>query len=571
MAATPGEQSIPSGGRPAPEEPGGTPRGPRRASSRRAASRRADSRRAASRRAAALRRAGGRAGRHLESVFGGPDRTRVIVVLACVLALSSADAATVGAAATPLRRSLHISNTDVGLLVTASSLVAAAASLPFGIVADRLRRTRTLGFTVGLWGIAMLWSATAGNFDKLLWSRLFLGVVNASAGPIVASMVGDYFPSAERGRIYSFILTGELLGAGVGFAVTGDVAALSWRAAFVILALPTFVLARFVLALPEPARGGTAPLPHRGTPERPEPPPATVTDATTWAQPAPPPARSVGFDAGSYEAWASAHAAGAPGAGPASGAVGDQEPGETDAQRVARQRGIEPDPDRVLRVNPQRMGVWTATRYLLGIRSNLVLIIASACLYFYLAGLETFGAEFASQQYGVPQAVANLLILLVGIGAVAGVLVGGTLSDSLLRRRFLNARVAVAGVGAVLCTLLFLPATLTRSTVTAIPYLALAAFGLTVQEAPIDAARLDIVPPGLWGRAEGLRTLLRTGAQSLAPVLFGAFSGLFGGGRAGLQWTFLVMLLPLLANGVILFYATRTYPRDVATAAAATG
>jgi hypothetical protein len=36
-----------------------------------------------------------------------------------------------------------------------------------------------------------------------------------------------------------------------------------------------------------------------------------------------------------------------------------------------------------------------------------------------------------------------------------------------------------------------------------------------------------------------------------------------------LQLTFIVMLLPLLANGVLLVRARRTYPRDVATAAAA--
>ena len=77
--------------------------------------------------------------------------------------------------------------------------------------------------------------------------------------------------------------------------------------------------------------------------------------------------------------------------------------------------------------------------------------------------------------------------------------------------------------------------------------------------------------PLLWGRAEGVRTLLRTGAQALAPLLFGAVSEyVFGGGRSGLQWTFVVMLVPLAANAVILFRAMRTYPRDVATAAAAT-
>jgi hypothetical protein len=77
--------------------------------------------------------------------------------------------------------------------------------------------------------------------------------------------------------------------------------------------------------------------------------------------------------------------------------------------------------------------------------------------------------------------------------------------------------------------------------------------------------------PSLWGRAEGVRTFLRTAAQALAPVLFGATSDIvFGNGHSSLHWTFLVMLLPLLASSVFLFRAMKSYPRDVATAAAAT-
>jgi hypothetical protein len=57
--------------------------------------------------------------------------------------------------------------------------------------------------------------------------------------------------------------------------------------------------------------------------------------------------------------------------------------------------------------------------------------------------------------------------------------------------------------------------------------------------------------------------------MALAPLLFGAVSDyVFGGGRAGLQWTFVVMILPLAASAWLLFKGRRTYPADVATAAA---
>jgi MFS family permease len=454
----------------------------------------------------------------LEYALGGAERTRVVVLLASVLALSSADASTVGASATNLRAALHISNTDVGLLVTVSSLVAALASVPFGVLADRVRRTRTLGFVIVLWGAAMIWSATVPTFGKLILARLGLGFVTAIAGPFVASLIGDYFPASERGRIYGFVLAGELVGAGVGFAVTGNIAAASWRAAFVVLALPAFVLAWFVARLPEPTRGGSDALLAPGQVAEP-----------------------------------------------------DHAEAGTAAQRLAHGRGIVPDPELVLTTDPRRMDIVQATEYILRVRTNVVLILASASGYFFLAGVQTFGIEFSTHQYGIDQALANLLLLLVGGGAIVGVLAGGNLGDALLRRGYLNGRVLVAAVSAAACVVLFIPALFAHSALTAVPYLAVAALALSAQNPPLDAARLDIMPPLLWGRAEGVRTALRTGAQALAPVLFGAVSDyIFGGGHNGLKWTFVLMLLPLGGSAYFLFSGLRTYPRDVATAAAST-
>ncbi len=469
------------------------------------------------------RRGANAARTRLTVTLGGATRTRVVVVLAAVLALSSADAATVGASAIQLREALHIDNTDIGLLVAVSSLVGAVASVPFGMLADRVRRTWTLSFAIVLWGAAMLWSATSNSFGHLLLTRLALGVVTAAAGPIVASLVGDYFPGGERGRIYSFILTGELVGAGAGFAITGDVAALSWRAAFVILALPAFFLAYLVFHLPEPVRGGQGVL----RPELVVPP----VDA-------------------------------------------DQAPEEdaaakiTDAQRLAMRRGIRSDP-RLLSERPRdSMRFFAAVRYVLHVRTNVALIISGACGYYFLAGVQTFGVEFTRDQYHVDQVLANLLMLVVGGGAAAGVLIAGPLGDRLVGRGHLSGRIQVAAFAAVAVVLLFIPALITHSAFTALPYIVLAGAALSAQNPPIDAARLDIMPSFLWGRAEGIRTFVRTGAQGLAPILFGAVSDLLSGNHpySGLRWTFVIMLVPLSASAFFLFRAMKRYPVDVVTA-----
>jgi hypothetical protein len=68
--------------------------------------------------------------RALEGTLGGAERTRVVVLLASVLALSSADATTVGASATELRSALDIGNTEIGLLVSVTYLTAPWRACP---------------------------------------------------------------------------------------------------------------------------------------------------------------------------------------------------------------------------------------------------------------------------------------------------------------------------------------------------------------------------------------------------------------------------------------------------------
>jgi MFS family permease len=84
----------------------------------------------------------------LARAAGGRERLKPIVLLALVVGLQSADAGTVGALVVPLKQSLHIDNTPVGLLVTVSTGVGALATLLAGALADRTVRVRLLWITL---------------------------------------------------------------------------------------------------------------------------------------------------------------------------------------------------------------------------------------------------------------------------------------------------------------------------------------------------------------------------------------------------------------------------------------
>jgi MFS family permease len=474
--------------------------------------------------------------RRLEHLVGGRARRQVVVAFACVLALDSADKATVGANATQLQSAFGIGKAQIGLLLAVGSAIGALATIPAGMLVDRVRRTRLIAIAVLWWGVAMLLSGFATGLLFLLLARVALGLVTAVAGPAVASLVGDYFPERDRGRIYGYVLAGELIGAGFGFVVSGQLAAVSWRAPFFFLVMPTLLVFWLIRRLPEPARGGASRLPGGADEIR-----SADDIASGRAEPFP------AEDAGNEDARSQ----------------------QSDlARKAARRANVTPRPEALLDRDPAQLSLWQAVRYVLRVRTNVVLIIASALGYFFFSGVRGFAIEFSEKHYGIGQSAASSLTLLLGIGALLGVLTGGRLADRMLARGRAAARVEVPGVSVLLAGLIFVPALLVTNAWLAAGLLTVAALFLGMSTPPLDAARLDIIHPGMWGRAEGVRTVLRNGADASAPVLFGVLAQSVFGGDSGLQYTFLVMLLALFASAVItLSYGRREYPRDVIAAA----
>lgn len=472
----------------------------------------------------------------LDAIVGGRVRRHVVVVLGCVLALAAADQGALSATADQIRAEFHISTIDLGLLGTVSAGISAVTTVPFGMYVDRVVRTRLLGWTVLVWAAAMIASAAATSYLFLLLARVGLGVVVAVAYPAVASLIGDYFPSGERGRIYGYVLTGELVGSGLGIALAGGASSLfgSWRAAMLALAVPALGVTWQVLRLPEPARGGPSRMP-----------------------------------AGQHEIL-SADRVGR-GAGPDRPVNPAEVPasGEEDlVKQLARDRHIRPHDGLVLRTDPRRMRLPAAIGYVLRVRTNVIVIVAGALGFFFFAGLRFFAIEYVTMHYGVSRGVVFLLLLVVGIGAVAGALVGGRVADRLLRAGRINARIVVPAAVMVAAAVLFAGGVWTTSITPAVGLFFLATFFFTASNPPLEASRLDVMPGRLWGRAEAVRAVFRGGLQAAAPVTFGIVADTaFGGqGDAGLRDTFMVMLLPLLVAGLVLLLAMRTYPRDVATA-----
>ncbi|MBO8192199.1 MFS transporter [Streptomyces oryzae] len=462
----------------------------------------------------------GRLGGRAVAALGGRERARAAVVLAAVLAMDGADKGTLSTTAGGLKHAFELGNTEIGLLVSVVALSAAVFTVPVGLLTDRVRRTRLLTFSAALWVLATFAAGLAQSYPWLLASRAALGAVTATAGPTVASLTGDFFPAGDRARMYGFVLVGEMVGTGVGFAASSVVAdALGWRFAYWWLVVPGAALVWAVARLPEPRRAGQV-----------------------------------------------------PGGDQSGRAVGEEKEVKGRAGSVglaAEQAGAEPDPRTVLRHDPRRESRWSSIRYVLRVRTNLVLIGASALGYFYFTGLRSFATLFVTDHYHVSTSVAGLLILMVGAGAVVGVLTGGRVADGLLRRGVVSSRVLVPAGCLLGVPLLVAPALYASTLLVALPLLLCGAALLGAINPPLDAARLDIVHPYMWGTAEGVRIFLRTLGEAAAPTLFGYVSAhAFGGGGPGLTYTLMLFLVTLLAAALLGLVALRTYPRDAVTVVA---
>jgi MFS family permease len=384
-----------------------------------------------------------------------------------------------------------------------------------------------LEISIILWSLALLASAFAGSFSSLLLSRLALGAVAATAGPAIASLSGDYFGADERGRIWSYILVGESAGTAFGYIVCGFAASLiHWRASFIILAIPGFLLARELRrTVPEPLRGGQSHL-----------------------------------KVGTVEI--------------------DVEALETETH---------PDRKGLAEEEAGRMGLVRAVRYLFSIPSNALLIIGSSLGYFYFAGLQTFALLYVKGHFHASQAAAELVLALLVGGAVVGTLAGGRLPDWLLKRGDFAARVRFPAICYLAASVLLIPGFVGSTLLPAVWFYVAGAALISAANPPLQAARLDVVPAGLWGRAQSALTVVRSLAQAASPLLFGGVSDLVAGivpkqapitttgthahapssnTATGLEVTFLIMLTALFGAGLVLLRARKTFATDVATAAA---
>ncbi|MFK4122436.1 spinster family MFS transporter [Streptomyces longwoodensis] len=157
----------------------------------------------------------------------------------------------------PIKDEFGLDDTRVGILASAFVLVAALAGVPLGRLADRVPRTAVVGWGLFVWSAFTAAGGLLTSFWGFLASRVGVGVGESSYAPATGSLLSDLYPSERRSRAHSLFMLGFPLGTLLAFLTAGGLAVAfdSWRAPFIIAAVPGFVVAFLVLRIREPERG----------------------------------------------------------------------------------------------------------------------------------------------------------------------------------------------------------------------------------------------------------------------------------------------------------------------------
>jgi MFS family permease len=208
----------------------------------------------------------------------------VVSVLTLLYALSFISRQIFSLLVGPLRRDLHIGDTQMSLLIGFSfALFYTFFGIPIGHLADVHSRRLIIAIGLILWSGFTAGCGLASTFTAMLVLRMGVGVGEAALSPAAHSLITDYFPRHRLATALSVYSMGIYLGAGLAYLLGGLVVAYAstqatwnipllgavrpWQLIFFLVGLPGIALTPLLLTIREPVPHGAA-RQHKTVPVR---------------------------------------------------------------------------------------------------------------------------------------------------------------------------------------------------------------------------------------------------------------------------------------------------------------
>jgi MFS family permease len=433
-------------------------------------------------------------------------------ILAFINLLSYLDRYIVAAVAESLKQSgMGLTDANLGSFMSAFLIVYTVVAPIFGALGDRYSRPRLIALGVAIWSFATALSGFAVNYLTLLAARAAVGVGEASYVTIAPSLLSDYFPLRQRGRVMAIFFCAIPVGSALGYVVGGLVDKhYGWRAAFFVAGIPGLLLAALCLLLRDPQRG--------------------IQEQFSAAD----------------------------GAAPAGAARTDTP--RTDTPRIgaiAKSTG-----------NAIAKATWLTYGRLLRYRAYALTVLGYAAYTFAVGGLAFWMPTFLERSRGMTRSEATVSFgAIVVITGFVGTFLGGWMGDYFAKRSQ-RAYLWLSALSCLIAAPLVWLALTTRSQQLYLASMVAAQLCLFLSTGPINAAIVNLVSATERASAIALSVFaIHLLGDVLSPPLIGALSD-----RTSLESAVQIVPVAVVVGGVIWLWAASTKPRvELEPGAAASG
>lgn len=487
-------------------------------------------------------------------ISSGAGRSRAyaayaVVLLTLINVINYVDRNIIFVLFEPIKRDLDLSDAQLGWLGSAYVTVYALAAIPMGILSDLKSRRAVIAWGVAVWSAFTSMGGLARSFVQLFLCRSMVGVGEASYTPAAQSLIADFFPSRGRGLALGIFWSGLAVGGVVGIWVGGELEHLyGWRAAFLAVGIPGFVLAMLAGQLRDPSRT-RSPIDVLEQLRR--------LELTIWR-----------IVKATWPLWSAA----------ALGAVASYIVDRTRWGTPEREAAVfsafaglglivmvtiavikvvaarqEPRPHHASVEDFLRAG-----RAVLRSPTLVWLFLGGALITFSMNGLVAWSPSYMQRELGITPQMAGRTMGLWGLAAgILGTVFGGKLADQ-LHERFANARVVVGAVGFLVGAPLATWLLTVEDLYVFIPVFFTTIFFFMWYHGPMTAAIFDVVPPQVGASVIGAYVFFtHIAGNAIAYPLVGFFSD-----RFGLRSAMMVLPAAAFAGGLVVLLAARTLARD---------
>ena len=184
------------------------------------------------------------------------DARVALSILTAINFLNYIDRYVLPAVFEPIKRDLHFTDTQLGLLNFAFMISYSITSPVFGRFGDLFVRKYLITAGVTIWSFATAGAGLARSFWQMFLPRSMVGIGEASYATTAPAIITDFYEEERRGRALAVFYAAIPAGSALGFTLGGALAAsFGWRAAFFAVGLPGLLFALLALAIREPVRG----------------------------------------------------------------------------------------------------------------------------------------------------------------------------------------------------------------------------------------------------------------------------------------------------------------------------